>query len=232
VGELPVPRILHFTAGPQDWQALLADPQKHWRTGYSARTLAHCWEAAQGLPPEVQAAFASSDEPLLADFTPIIAVPEFKVPLPGGERPSQNDLFLLGCSKAGPVSVMVEGKVSESFGPTIEDWRKDASSGKEERLSFLLRTLGLAHPPVGTNRYQLLHRAASALLEGERYRAVAAIMLVHSFSRERACWSDYQAFLQLFNVHAEVGVIQRLSGAQRVPLFAAWILGDCKFLES
>lgn len=225
-----MPRILHFTAGPQDWQALLADPQKHWRTGYSARTLAHCWEAADGLPPEVQAAFASSAEPLLGGFTPIIAVPEFKVPLPGGDRPSQNDLFLLGRSKAGPVAVMVEGKVSESFGPTIEDWQRDASSGKVERLAFLLRTLGLADSLVGTTRYQLLHRAASALLEGERYRAVAAVMLVHSFSRERAGWPDYQAFLRLFNAHADVGIIQRLSGVQRVPLFAAWILGDRRFL--
>jgi hypothetical protein len=226
-----VPRILHFTAGPQDWQALLADPQKHWRTGYSARTLAHCWEAADGLPPEVQAAFESSEEPLLAGFAPIIAVPEFKVPLPGGGRPSQNDLFLLGRSVAGPISVMVEGKVSESFGPTIEEWRKDASVGKEERLSFLLRTVGLGHVPDGAIRYQLFHRAASALLEGERYRAVAAVMLVHSFSQERAGWSDYQAFLKLFNVHAEVGRIQRLSGTQQVPLFAAWIAGDTKFLD-
>jgi len=227
-----VPRILHLTAGPHDWQALLADPQKHWRTGFSARTLAHCWEAAQGLPPEVQAVFASSSEPLLAEFTPIIAVPEFKVPLPGGDRPSQNDLFLLGRSKAGPVSVMVEGKVSESFGPTIAEWRKDASPGKEERLSFLLRTVGLSGVPDGAIRYQLFHRAASAVLEGERYRAVAAIMLVHLFSQERACWSDYQAFLQLFDVRADVGKIQRLAGSQRIPLFAAWVLGDCKFLSS
>lgn len=217
-----MPRILHFTAGPQDWQALLADPQKHWRTGFSARTLAHCWEAAQGLPPEVQAVFASSNEPLLADFTPIVAVPEFKVPLP------QNDLFLLGRSKAGPVSVMVEGKVSESFGPTIAEWRKDASPGKEERFSFLLRTVGLSSVPDGTIRYQLFHRTASAVLEGERYRAVTAVMLVHSFSQERACWPDYQAFLQLFDVRAEAGKIQRLPGSQRIPLFAAWVLGDCK----
>lgn len=227
-----MPRILHFTAGPQDWQALLADPQKHWRTGFSARTLAHCWEAAQGLPPEVQVVFASSNEPLLADFTPIVAVPEFKVPLPGGDRPSQNDLFLLGHSEAGSVSVMVEGKVSESFGPTIAEWRKDASVGKEERFSFLLRTVGLTSTPDGASRYQLFHRAASAVLEGERYRAVAAVMLVHSFSQERACWSDYQAFLRLFEVRAEVGAIQRLPGAQRVPLFAAWVLGDCKFLSA
>jgi hypothetical protein len=227
-----VPRILHFTTGPQDWQALLADPQKHWRTGFSARTLAHCWEAANGLPPEVQAVFSASNEPLIADFTPIVAVPEFKVPLPGGDRPSQNDLFLLGRSKGGPVSVMVEGKVSESFGPTIAEWRKEASTGKEERLSFLLRTVGLSGTPDGASRYQLFHRAASAVLEGERYRAVAAVMLVHSFSRERACWPDYQAFLQLFDVHAEVGKLQRLPGAQRIPLFAAWVLGDCTFLDS
>lgn len=227
-----MPRIFHFTSGPHDWQALLADPQKHWRTGFSARTLAHCWEAAEGLPPEVQRAFASTADPLLVDFVPILAVPEFKVPLPGGDRPSQNDIFLLGRSKAGPVSVMVEGKVLESFGPTIAEWRTDASVGKEERLSFLLRTVGLAGTLDGAFRYQLLHRAASAVLEGERYRAVAAVMLVHSFSQERAGWSDYQAFLQLFDVRAQVEVIQRLPGAQQVPLFAAWVLGDCKFLSA
>jgi len=39
-------RILTFTSGPEDWQALLADPTKHWKTGCSARTLAYCWEEA------------------------------------------------------------------------------------------------------------------------------------------------------------------------------------------
>lgn len=227
-----MPRILHFPTGPHDWQALLADPEKHWRTGFSARTLANCWEAAEGLPPEVEAAFASSRESLLSDFSPVVAVPEFKVPLPGGSRSSQNDLFLLGRSSAGPVSVMIEGKVSESFGPTIAEWQKDASPGKEERLAFLLRTVGAPTAHDGAIRYQLIHRAASAILEGERYRAVAAVMLVHSFSEERSGWADYEAFLQLFGTPAKVGAIQRLPSAQRVPLFAAWVLGDCKFLSS
>jgi len=227
-----VPRILHFTTGPQDWQALLADPQKHWRTGFSARTLAHCWEASNGLPPEIARVFASSSEPLLTDFVPILAVPEFKVPLPGGDRPSQNDIFVLGRSKAGPVSVMVEGKVSESFGPTIAEWRTEASSGKEERFSFLVRTLGLLNGLNGALRYQLLHRAASAVLEGERYRAVAAVMLVHSFSEKRVGWSDYEAFLQLFGVRAQTETIQKLPASQAVPLFAAWVPGDGKFLSA
>jgi len=138
------------------------------------------------LPPEVQALFASRAEALLAQFSPIVAVFEFKVALPGGDRPSQNDPFLPGRSKAGPVTVMVEGKVSESFGPTIAEWPKQVSLGKEERLSFLLRAVGLTDAPDSTSRYQLFHRAASAVLEGERYRAVAAVMVVHSFSQDRA----------------------------------------------
>jgi hypothetical protein len=226
-------RILHFTSGPADWQALLAEPTKHWRTGYSARTLAHCWEAEEdGFPSEVATAMANSADPSLADLEPILAVPEFKVPLPGGERASQNDIFVLARSTSGPVSIMVEGKCNEPFGPTIEEWRADASPGKKTRLSFLLRSVGLPKQIDGAIRYQLLHRAASAVIEGERYRAVAAVLLVHSFSAKRTGWSDYRAFLNLFNVRAEVGRPQRLPGEQIVPLFAVWVPGNLQFLTS
>lgn len=225
-------RILAFTSGPQDWQALLADPVKHWRSGYSARTLAHCWEASDGFPAEVGAPFAQSAEPLLADLTPLLAIPEFKVPLPGGQRASQNDLFVLARSVAGPVTIMVEGKVSESFGPTLEEWRREASVGKEERLRFLLRSLGLGMAPADTVRYQLLHRAASAIITGEQYRAAAAVLLVHSFSEARAGWPDYQAFTRLFGVDAAVGTIQRLGVASSIPLFGVWVVGNPSFLNS
>ena len=103
-------RILNFTSGPDDWKAPLADPEKHWRTGYSARTLAHCWEAAEGLPKEVANAFEGTDEALLCDLRPLLTVPEFEVPLPGGIRASQTDLFVLAQSAKRPVSIMVEGK--------------------------------------------------------------------------------------------------------------------------
>ena len=96
-------RILTFTSGPEDWQALLADPTKHWKTGCSARTLAYCWEAAaeeEGFPPEVSKALQQTDEASLRELTPILAIPEFKVPLPGGVRPSQNDLFVLADRKS------------------------------------------------------------------------------------------------------------------------------------
>ena len=224
-------RILAFTSGPDDWRLLLADPVKHWRTGYSARTLACCWEAADGFPPEVADALASED-PLLEDLTPILGIPEFKVPLPGGVRSSQNDLFVLARSTAGPVAVMVEGKVNESFGPFLGDWLREASPGKRRRLDFLQEKLGLAGPVPDSIRYQLLHRTASAVITGEQYRAAAAVMLVHSFSPGRTGWADYAAFLELFGVEAVEGVLQRLPGESPVPLFAAWAVGDARFLES
>ena len=227
-----MPRVLSFTTGPSDWQRLLADPVKHWRMGYSARTLAHCWEAADGLPPEIAQVISQSQDPLLTDLVPLLAIPEFKVPLPGGTRASQNDLFVLARSRSGPVSIMVEGKVKESFGPTLDEWRSEASPGKEQRLSFLLRSLALEALPEGSIRYQLLHRAASAIITGEQYHAVAAVVLIHSFSEERANWSDYEAFTRLFGVQAAHGTVQPLTSASNVPLFGAWVTGDCAFLKS
>ena len=227
-----MPRILAFTSGPEDWQRLLADPAKHWRTGYSARTLAHCWEAADGFPPEIAAVLKSAVDPLLGDLVPILAIPEFKVDLPGGGRASQNDIFVLARSRAGPVSIMVEGKVNEAFGPTLSDWFNEASDGKKERLKFLLSQLGLSAEPGREVRYQLLHRAASAAIEGVRFRAAAALLIVHSFSETRAGWSDYQTFLKLFGVDALNGTVQRLNGASAVPLFAVWVPGDPSFLKN
>jgi hypothetical protein len=225
-------RILTFTSGPDDWRALLADPEKHWKTGYSAKTLAHSWEAVDGFPPEVAQALQRTDDALLEGLTPVLAIPEYKVPLPGGVRASQNDLFVLARSAKGPVSIMVEGKVSESFGPTLGEWRVDASDGKEERLRFLLHAVGLKNEPDGKIRYQLLHRAASAVITGEQFRAIAAIMLVHSFSREFVGWSDYEAFAKLFGVDAVKGVVQRLGTSSTVPFFGVWVVGDCDFLKS
>lgn len=225
-------RILAFTSGPQDWQALLADPVKHWKTGYSARTLAYSWESVDGFPPEVAIPFFQNAEPLLADIQPVLAVPEFKVPLPGGVRASQNDIFVLARASSGPVTIMVEGKVKESFGPTLAEWRDEASPGKEERLSFIQRLLGLGTIPDGAVRYQLLHRAASAIITGEQYRAAAGVLLIHSFSQERAGWSDYQAFTRLFGVEAELGSLQRLGSNSSIPLFGVWVVGNPLFLQS
>ena len=90
--------------GPQSWQGLLADPEKQWRDGYSAKMMAESWERAQGFPSEVRDLLASSPEPALAEATPLIGIPEYQVPLAGRGRPSQNDLFVLAAAGTSPAA--------------------------------------------------------------------------------------------------------------------------------
>ena len=47
--------------GLEGWRALLADPEKHWVVGRSARTLAACWEGSDGWPVEVAESLRQSD---------------------------------------------------------------------------------------------------------------------------------------------------------------------------
>ena len=80
---------------PEDWRHLLAEPQKHWRDGYSAKSLALAWHRNSGFPAEVRRIFDNSDYPVFRNAELLLAIPEHKVPLPGGGNPSQNDLFAL-----------------------------------------------------------------------------------------------------------------------------------------
>lgn len=208
---------------PEDWRRLLAEPEKQWRAGYSARLLAECWQAAEGFPAEVQALLSGAAEPALRKLELLLAIPEYQVALPGGGRPSQNDLFALGRAADGQLAVlMVEGKVAEPFGDTLETWLRRASPGKLARLEFLCQALGLSNPPPGALRYQLLHRTVSAILEAQRFNAAYALMVVHSFSPEQAWLADYQAFLALFGVTAGAGTLARLPIPGKLPVYAGW----------
>ena len=105
--------------------------------------------------------------------------------------------------------------------------------GKEERLSFLLLYPWASQArPMARSRYQLLHRERPQFLRVSAIVRLRRSCLCIPSAKSAQCWSDYQAFLKLFEVGAEVGAIQRLPGAQRVPLFAAWVLGDCRFLSA
>lgn len=213
--------ILRPTAGPDDWKQLLAEPNKHWKPGYSAHSLAHCWEDASGLPEKVHAVFNMSSR--FRDLEPLLAIPEVKVDLPGGSRPSQTDLWLLARAQDGLVSVAVEGKVAESFGPTLGQWQAEASSGKAERLQFLLDLLHLKGPVPPELRYQLLHRTASAILLARRFHAQHAVMIVHSFSAVGFGLEEYLAFLKVFGVSGNVGQMIEIAGHSGPTLSLAWV---------
>ena len=106
--------IFRSTAGPEDWKYGLADPEKQWKAGYSAHALAHSWEDANGFPDEVAAVLDPSNQTLVPFVEPLLGVPEYRVPLPGGSRPSQNDLFVLGRTERG---LIVNGPTLLTGGP-------------------------------------------------------------------------------------------------------------------
>ena len=208
----------------EDWRQFLADPEKQWRKGYSARELAECWQSVSGFPKTFQALLAEAEDPALCKIDLLLAIPEHKVDLPGGGRASQNDLFVLGKACDGElVSMMVEGKAGEPFGETLETWLVNASPGKRTRLKFLCESLGLSQEPPRQIRYQLFHRTVSAILEARRFNARYAMMIVHSFSPEKAWFADYEAFLEMFGVSARPGQLHELPGIPNQRLFVGWV---------
>jgi hypothetical protein len=185
-----------------DWRKLLADPAKHWRNGFSAKCLATAWQPAAGFAQAFQSILAQSDKPVFRELRFLMGFPEHKVPLPGGSRSSQSDIFILASSATELVTIVVEGKASEAFGPTVSEWRAEASSGKQERLAFLREILQLGDKPLDGVRYQLLHRTASAIIEARRFAAKTALFLVHSFADAPESYSDFAAFVSLYGTAA------------------------------
>lgn len=178
----------------EDWRKLHSE--RHWKKGYSAHQIAHAWENANPkLPREIAALFYGPVE-LLA------AIPEHKTPLPGGRAPSQSDLLVFVRIKNRVCAVTVEGKKDEGFGTTVGEWSKNASAGKIKRLKHIAAKLGLAYPPTGEIRYQLLHRTASAVIEAGRFNADCAATLVHSFSPQHESFGDFATFLSAFGIRS------------------------------
>jgi hypothetical protein len=163
--------------------------------------LAIAWElagaTARGLPKSV--ARVLDLHPATTGAQLLIGIPEHQVALPGGSRPSQTDLWALLRSEPGLVSLAVEGKAREPFGPTISEWLREPSRGKEVRLAALCQTLGVAAIQASELRYQLFHRTASAVLEAIRMGAGTAVLLVQNFYPETGAWADFQAFARLFS---------------------------------
>lgn len=220
------------SAGPSDWQQLLAEPDKQWKTGYSARSMAHCWEAADGLPREIEQLFTMS-----ADFEHqqpelLLAIPEHKVPLPGGRRESQNDVFALVRCADQTVAMAVEGKVNEPFGPTLAEWLENPSEGKRTRLAYLQDLLGLPGDLPDGLRYQLLHRTASAVIEAHRFKTDCAAMIVHSFSQERIWFDAYEQFNEVLGLSKNSGELGLTRLPDGLPLYLGWATGDPRFLEA
>ena len=219
------------TNGIKSWKELLAEPDKQWKTGYSAKSLACSWEEAQGFPKSVLSVFNNSKYDLFHSIEFLLGIPEHQVPLPGGKTESQNDIYVLAKSNDGLISIAVEGKVSEPFGDLVSKWGKEMTSGKEKRLNYLLDKLGLSGLDVSHVRYQLLHRTASALIEADRFCAKHALMLVHSFSQSHEWFDDYAAFVGLFGQETESNSLIYVGDRNNIALYLGWVTGEPVYLE-
>jgi hypothetical protein len=204
------------------WQLLLADPVLHWKEGYSAKCLATAWFGAGGPPQTVREVLAKGPD-TWKDIEYLLCFPEHKVDLPGGSRASQSDIFVLAKARESLISIVVEGKCLEPFGPTVAEWSKESSSGKDIRIDYILDLLQLRGSRVEPIRYQLLHRTASAIIEARRFLCTTAIVLIHIFADSPQSYSDYSAFLNLYGLEA---TRNGPSGAVRlgsIDLYFAWI---------
>lgn len=209
--------------GPEDWRWLLASPEKHWKAGYSAMAAARSWEEARGLPSEIAAILGDDAELLLA-------IPEHKVPLPGGQRASQCDVFALARADGGIYALAVEAKVNETFGPTIAEWKPESTKGRTTRLKALCDVLGVSDPP-GSLRYQLFHRTAAAIVEASRFKTDAAAMIIQSFSQEHRWYDDFAAFCAFLGVPPARGKPLTCRIANGLPLTLGWATGEARFAE-
>ncbi|MBU3198260.1 hypothetical protein LL037_21190 [Clostridium estertheticum] len=195
------------TKSKEDWKQFLAEPDKQWKDGYSAKSLATCWQGANGIPKKVKQVFANTHCIELKDVEMLFGIPEYKVVLPRG-RASQNDLFVLARTNKEIFPIMVEGKVNESFGPLVGEWIIKMSDGKKERLEYLCKLLNLTNRNIDNIRYQLLHRTASAIITANKYHCNTAMLLIHSFSPLNKSFKDYSDFINLYNLEAQLdGII-------------------------
>lgn len=162
----------------------------------------------------------------------LFAAPEWKTALPGGGRESQSDVFALFSIPGGLLTMTVEAKVDEPFGPTLGEWMEGASPEKHARIAAIGEVLGLAAPIPASIRYQLLHRAAAALIEARRFRAREAAMIVQSFSAQGRWFEDFAGFAALFGLAPGPGEPARAQVPEIGTLRIGWAKGDPTFRES
>lgn len=204
------------------WRLLLADPVLHWKDGYSAKSLAMSWFRYGGLPQTARAVLAKGPD-TWKEIDSLLCFPEHKIDLPGGSRASQSDIFVLAKTREGLITIVVEGKCLEPFGPTVAEWTKEASSGKEVRLDYLIDLLHLRARPIESVRYQLLHRTASAVIEAHRFLCTTAIVLIHAFADSPQSYNDYSTFLKLYDLEACRNIPSAAVRLGSIDLHFAWI---------
>jgi hypothetical protein len=162
--------------------------------------------------------------PLFEGARLIEAFFERKVELGTPGRPSQNDILVYAKLSSGYLAIAVEGKVREPFDKYV--FEKETTPGVEARILGLCDRLEISPDKIQRIRYQLLHRAVSAILEAERYGAEHALMLVHSFCARNTSFDDYRDFATLLGITENAVQVNQILGFKQlrnVQLHLGWV---------
>jgi len=80
---------------------------------------------------------------------------------------------------------------------------------------------------VDNIHYQLLHRAASAVIEAKRFNAPVALMLVHAFEKTKKKYEEsFQAYCRLLGLYEASGQSDSLvlaANIDGISLYCAWV---------
>lgn len=221
-------KILVPTKDAESWRDLLADKDKHWKKGFSAMETANSWENAANIPLEIHNVISENSE--FNDLELLLVIPEYKVDLPGGTRPSQNDVLAIFTTNKDLTVMTVEGKAKEDFDETILKWKeKTSDNGVEKRLGFIIEKIGIQGKNIDILRYQLLHRLASAVIVAEKFHAKNAIMIVQSFNdnNNENHFNDYVNFVELYGIPlVEKSRLYKLTEKNGINVFASWVYSE------
>ena len=207
---------------PEDIIPHLAKQGLHWKEKHSAQELVLAWsKAPDGIPASVRSVLKTVDEFASTELVDGFFEKEVYLRTPG--RNSQTDLMVIAALDNQLGVIAVEGKVDEPFGDLVSHWNDDTPA-KKARLFGLCSTLALEPNDVGSLRYQLLHRTASAVYEAQRYRCRQEIMLVHSFSPTRMWFDDFSRFSDAMSMSIKSpNTISSPKKCEDVSLRLAWV---------
>lgn len=204
------------------WKDRLPDPDTRWKPGESAHSLAARWHGLTGFPPEVSGLLDTLDATRGA--TLVLAIPEHQVPLAGGARASQTDLWLLGRTSRGLLSVVIDAVVNQGFDPVVRDPKEE--TGPAELWAALCRFLEIEQPSDAPVRSRFLHRTATALLEARRFFARGAAVIIHSFSQSCDGFGDFQHFVRVMGGRLErPGQLVSVAPREGIEMFFGWAQG-------
>lgn len=188
--------------------------KKNYKLGYSAFECCQSWKSISNqLPEPLSRILSKSGIEVFRDIKPLWVIAEHPVFLDSLKTPSRNDIMAF-CENAADekIAIAVEAKCREPFAERVNKWitLPDAPilprqgklfpdtmqpvPRKVRRLQFLNMVLGIEIQPDSHLRYQLLHRTASAIIEGRNLSARAAVMVVQAFTASVENFFDFSDF--------------------------------------